>query len=103
MNHVNLIGKIVSDPRLFESEEGQKSARFTMTTAEVVLNKLGEAVSKNDWHSIYAWGKWAKIIEELGQKGLKVAIEGKLKTRFYFENGKRKSVAEVEINDLIIL
>ncbi len=103
MNHVNLIGKIASEPRLFESEDGNKTARFTMTTAEMVLNKVGESVSKQDWHSVYAWGKWARIIEELGQKGLNVAIEGKLKTRFFVENGKRRTVAEVEINDLIIL
>lgn len=102
MNHVNLIGKIATEPKMFEGENG-KAARFTITTAERILNQAGEAISKQDWHRVYAWGKWARVIEELGEKGLNVAIEGKLKTRFFFQNGKRSSVAEVEINDLIIL
>lgn len=102
MNHVNLIGKIASEPKMYESDRG-KAARFTMTTAETVLNTIGEATSKQDWHRVYAWGKWAKVIEELGMKGLHVAIEGKLKTRFFVENGRRNSISEVEVNDLIIL
>ena len=102
MNHVNLIGKIASEPKMYDGENG-KAARFTMTTAENVLNTVGENTSKQDWHRVYAWGKWARVIEELGTKGLQVAIEGKLKTRFFVENGRRNSISEVEINDLIIL
>ena len=32
-----------------------------------------------------------------------LAVEGKLVTRFYHNQGARKFVSEVEINDLIIL
>ncbi len=102
MNHVNLIGKIVSTPKITENNNETK-AHFTLKTAELVLNKVGEAVTKQDWHRVYAWGKWAKVLIELGHKDQQVAIEGKLKTRYFVQNGRRTSISEVEINDLIIL
>ena len=42
-------------------------------------------------------------MEELGIVGMDLAVEGKLVTRFYKDNGARKCISEVEVNDLIIL
>jgi len=103
MNHVNLIGKMSSTPRIVELDNGRKIAQFTMSTKEIVLNEKGEPKNHNNWHRMTAWGKWVKVLEELGAKGMDIAIEGKLITRFYSNNGQRKLVSEVEVNDLIIL
>ena len=92
-----------STPKIVELENGRKIAQFTMSTHEVVLNAQGEPKSKSDWHRLIAWGKWVNVLEELGSKGLNIAIEGKLTTRFYSNNGQRKLVSEVEVNDFIIL
>lgn len=103
MNHVNLIGKMCSTPKIVELSNGRKIAQFTMATNETVLNENGEAQKRSQWHRLTAWGKWVTVLEELGTKGMDLAIEGKLTTRFYSNNGQRKLVSEVEINDLIIL
>lgn len=63
----------------------------------------GKTKKKSDWHRVSAWGRWVKVLEELGQKGMDLAIEGKLTTRFYEKSGEKKFISEVEVNDLIIL
>lgn len=103
MNHVNLIGKVCSSPKIVELPNGRKIAQFTMSTKEMYLDETGKAKTKSNWHRLTAWGKWVRVLEELGQEGMALAVEGKLVTRFYQSGGERKFVSEVEINDLIIL
>lgn len=103
MNHVNLIGKMCSTPQIVELGNGRKIARFSMSTNEMVLNAEGKSLKKTQWHRMTAWGKWVRVLEELGTCGMELAVEGKLITRFYNSNGQKRCVAEVEVNDLVIL
>lgn len=103
MNHVNLIGKMCSTPKIVELENGRKIAKFSMATNEMVLTPEGNTQKRTQWHRLTAWGKWVKVLEELGVNGMELAIEGKLTTRFYQQNGVKRCVSEVEINDLVIL
>ncbi len=104
MNHVNLIGKISSQPRVVELENGKKIAQFSMSTQESFLDKDGNVRKRSQWHRVSAWGNWVTVLEELGQKGLNLAIEGKLVSRFYLsKTGAKQFVTEVEVNDLILL
>jgi len=104
MNHVNLIGKISSEPRVMELTNGQKIAQFSLATQETFLDSEGNTKIKKQWHRISAWGRWIKVLEEFGEKGLGLAIEGRLNSRFYkASTGERKLVMEVEVNDLVIL
>jgi single-strand DNA-binding protein len=104
MNHVNLIGKISSTPKFVELQNGRKIAQFSMSTQESFLDQEGNVKKRSQWHRISAWGNWVRVLEELGEKGLNLAIEGKLVSRFYLApNGARQMVTEVEVNDLIIL
>lgn len=103
MNHVNLIGKIASRPRVYEMPNGRRIAQFTISTNEIYLDEAGNSQKKSNWHRVAAWGKWVTILEELGTVGMELAIEGKLRSRYYEEEGKKKFTSEVEINDLIIL
>ena len=103
MNHVNLIGKMTTTPRYYELPSGRKIAQFTLSTSETVLDDKGETKKKNNWHRISAWGRWVKVLEELSQENMELAIEGRLTTRFFEKSGKKHLISEVEVNDLIIL
>ena len=103
MNHVNLIGKVVSAPRFYESPMGRTVAQFTISTKETYLDAEGNTKQKNHWHRVSAWGRWIQVLEELVSVGLEVAIEGKLTTRFFQRNNTKQFISEVEVNDLIIL
>lgn len=103
LNHVNLIGKMSSEPRIVQLKDGSKVIKFSLSTKETYLDKDGSLKNNTNWHRITAWGKWVPVIEQLGAKGLALAIEGRLKSNFYRVNGKNTSYSEVEVNDLIIL
>ena len=103
MNHVNLIGKVCSSPKVVELPDGRLIAQFTMSTKEMYLDASGKTKSRSNWHRMTAWGKWVKILDELCQEGMDLAVEGKLVTRFYQNRGERKFISEVEVNDLVIL
>lgn len=103
MNHVNLIGTMSSVPKFVELSNGQKIAQFTMSTQEHFLDQAGNAKSKKTSHRMTAWGKWLKVLEEFGNEGMNLAIEGKLVSRFYQVGNRKQFVSEVEVNDLIIL
>ncbi|MDD2982288.1 MAG: single-stranded DNA-binding protein [Crocinitomicaceae bacterium] len=104
MNHVNLIGKITSEPKVVLLQNGQKIAQFSMSTQESYLDQEGNLKNRKQWHQISAWGNWVHVLEQLGTIGLSLAIEGKLVSRFYkTKTGDRKVVTEVEVNDLVVL
>ncbi|MES2556064.1 MAG: single-stranded DNA-binding protein [Bacteroidota bacterium] len=104
MNHVNLIGKMTSDPRIAVLPGGKKVAQFSLSTNESYLDEDGNVCVRQNWHRMTAWGRWVSVLEELCTKGVSLAIEGKLVSRFYrLENGKRQMISEIEVNDLIIL
>ena len=101
MNHVNLIGKLCSAPKFRIAEDGRKIANFTMSTHEVYLNEKGDPQKINHWHRLTAWGNDLKALEELGERGRQMAVEGKLSTRFYIDkSGQRISSSEVLVNSL---
>jgi single-strand DNA-binding protein len=103
MNHVNLIGKISSHPRVTELQDGKIIAQFTLSTTEKYVDAKGEQKKRTNWHRLSAWGSWVKFLENRGKPGVELAVEGRLVTRFYGKPGTRKVVTEVEINDLILL
>ena len=103
MNHVNLIGKMGSSPKIAKSETGRQVARFLLATSEHICDSKGEIVAININHRITAWGRWVPFIEEYGIKGTRLAIEGRLINRVCQAQGVQACITEVEVNDLIIM
>lgn len=103
MNQVNLIGQMSSLPKVSKLSNGKQIASFTLATKEHYLDKDGRTKIRRNWHLLSAWGRWVKVLEEFGQVGIEIAIEGKLVTRFYHIQGKRRMVSEVEVSELIIM
>jgi single-strand DNA-binding protein len=103
MNHVNLIGKMSSHPKIIELTNGRKIIRFTIATEETYLDEQGNNKTRFNWHRVTAWGNWVQVINSLLTIGMEVAIEGKLVSRFYKIGGTPKYIHEVEVNDLVIL
>lgn len=92
-----------SVPRITELPNGKKVAKFRLSTNETYLNEQGESKNKKQWHQLTAWGKWVQVLEQLHTENAQLAVEGKLISRFYTNNGKRKLISEVEINDMVFL
>ena len=104
VNHVNLIGQMSGEPRFYTLPNGSKLVRFSLSTQETLLDEEGNIQNIKNWHRLCAWGSWVSLIEKMGAAGQALAVEGKLKSRYYkTKTGEAKSISEVEVNDLIIL
>lgn len=103
-NQVSIIGKIASEPKFSVRPDGKKVVNFSMATQENFLDREGNVQVKRNIHRITAFGRWARVLEELCAKGVHIAVDGKLVSRFYHTpDGERRMFSEIEVNDLIII
>jgi single-strand DNA-binding protein len=93
-----------STPRFQTLANGSRVARFSLSTQETFLDDEGNTKNVKSWHQISAWGSWVGLLEKIGESGKPLAIEGKLRSRFYkTKAGEAKNITEVEVNDLVML
>lgn len=103
-NKVQLIGNLGSNPEIKVLNEGRKMARFSIATNENYKSMSGDWVKETQWHNLVAWGKTAEIVEKYLEKGLEVAVEGKLVNRSYVDkNGEKRYATEVVVNEILLL
>ena len=105
VNKVILIGNLGKDPEVRYLDNGVGVARFSIATSESYTDKTsGEKREITDWHNIVMWRGLAKVAESYLKKGMKVYIEGKLKTRSYTdENNQTKYTTEVVADEMTML
>ena len=91
MNVVTLIGNLATDVDLKELGEDKKVANFLLA---IDRPDKGADVVRVD-----VWGKQAESCAQYLQKGRRVAIDGRLRSRSWEEpDGKRRSAVEVVAN-----
>lgn len=104
-NKVQLVGNLGAAPEMREFPNGRKVARFSIATHDFYKNASGERVQQTHWFMVVAWNNVAEHAERmLQQKGVQVAIEGKLITRTWTDdNGAKRSITEVLANELLLI
>ena len=105
VNKVILVGNLGKDPEVRYLENGVPVAKFTMATSETYTDKTsGEKREITDWHNIVLWRGLAKVAESYLKKGMKVYIEGKLKTRSWQdENQQTKYATDIVADQMVML
>ncbi len=105
VNKVILIGNLGKDPEVRRLENGAVVASFPLATSETYVDRTtGERKDNTDWHNIVVWRGLAEVVEKYVRKGIKVYIEGKLKTRSWTDQtGATRYTTEVVADELTIL
>lgn len=105
VNKVILIGNLGKDPEVRALENGAKLARFSIATSESYTDKnTNEKKEVTEWHNIVVWRGLADVAENYLKKGMKVYIEGKLRTRSWQdEAGNAKSSTEIVADNFTML
>ena len=80
-------------------------ASFPIATSETYVDRTtGERKDNTDWHNIVVWRGLAEVVEKYVRKGIKVYVEGKLKTRSWTDqSGATRYTTEVVADELTIL
>ncbi|MBT3447644.1 MAG: single-stranded DNA-binding protein [Candidatus Thioglobus sp.] len=98
INKVILIGNLGSNPELKYSSKGNPIAVFSIATSETWKDKSGQKQEKTEWHKILVFGKLAEVISTQFKKGLKVYIEGRLRTRNWKKDNQNYYSTEIIIS-----
>ena len=102
VNSVTLLGNVGKDPEVRTMQNGNQVASFSMATTDTWKDKAsGERKSQSQWHNVVVFNKGlVSVIDRYVNKGSKLYICGKLKTRSYEDNqGTKKYVTEVVLEN----
>ena len=89
MNVVTLIGNLATEVELREVGPDKKVASFVLAVDRA--SREGGA----DFVRVSAWDRQAELCAEYLGKGRRIAVDGRLKSRSWEEDGKRRSAIEV--------
>jgi len=106
INKVILIGNIGRDVELRTvPATNQQVASVSVATSEHYTDRnTNERKELTEWHRVVFWGKQAETAGRYLRKGVKVYIEGKLKTRKYNDKeGKERYVTEIQADTFRLL
>ena len=92
MNNVTLIGNLASEVELKEVGDEKKVANFLLA-----VDRPGQDAGA-DFVRVSTWNRQAETCAEFLAKGARVAIDGRLRSRSWEEDGKRKNAVEVVAN-----
>lgn len=94
LNQAVLVGRIVQDPELRETENGNKIANMTLAVPRSYKNTNGEY--DTDFISCVLWKGVAENTVEYCRKGDLVGVKGRIQTRdVELEDETRKKYVEV--------
>lgn len=91
MNCVNLIGRLTKDPDIKYTQTNNTAiANFTLAVNRR-FTKEGQPTA--DFINIVAWGKTGEFCSKYFQKGMRVAIQGRIQTRNWEDDQGQKHYA----------
>ena len=103
VNKVILVGRVGKDPEVRQAGSTMV-ANFSMATSEKFKDKSGQMQESTEWHNIVVRNKAAEICEKYLNKGDKVYIEGRLKTRKWQDDkGNDRYSTEIQCVDFTFL
>lgn len=103
-NSVRLIGNLGANPEIKELNSGRKLAKASLATSDKYKDADGNQVTQTQWHNLVAWGKTADFFEKFLEKGIEVAVEGKIINKSYTDkDGSKKYISEINVNEILML
>ncbi|HEY1499729.1 MAG TPA: single-stranded DNA-binding protein [Acidobacteriaceae bacterium] len=78
---VRLFGRIGRYFEVRQTQSGKSLATFSLATMQPYKDETGNWSKRTVWQRIVAWEETARSLSELLQKGARVSVEGRFKTR----------------------
>ncbi len=104
LNKVLLLGNLTRDPEIRYTSSGAAVCSFGMATNRSWKDSEGEIREEAEFHNLVSWNKMAEVCYQILAKGMKVYIEGELRTRSWDDDeGKTRYRSEIKLNEMILL
>lgn len=104
INKAIVAGNAAADPDYRITNGGQAVCSLTLASNESYTDANGQKQDRVEWFRLIFWGKLADVVNQYIKKGSALYAEGKIRTRSYDDqNGVKKYVTEIVVNDLVML
>ncbi len=104
LNKVMIIGRLGTDPEMRYTANGNAVTSFRVATNFVSTTPDGERREETEWFPVVAWRNLAEQCSQYLQKGRRVYVEGRLRTRSWeAPDGQRRFRTEVIANRVLFL
>jgi single-strand DNA-binding protein len=105
LNRVELLGNMGKPVEVRATHGGTLVASFSLATVNRFKNNAGEWAEDTEWHSCVAFGRLAEILRDYTNKGSKLFVEGRLRTRSWEDRdtGKKQYRTDVLLSDVTLL
>jgi single-strand DNA-binding protein len=104
LNRATIIGNLTRDPEVRTTPSGQSVATLGVATSRSWMNQAGVRQEETEFHSVVAWGRLAEICQQYMHKGMRVYVEGRIKTRSWDDQtGNKRYRTEIIAEGLIML
>jgi single-strand DNA-binding protein len=100
---ITLVGNLVDDPELRFTPSGAAVANFRIASTPRTFDKASGEWKDGEtlFLTCNVWRGYAENVTESLTKGMRVIVEGRLKSRSYeTKEGEKRTVFEVEINEV---
>lgn len=96
INRIVLEGRLTKDPELKKTQSGLSCCFFTLACDKNYGRQGEDGKPTADFISCIAWKQQAEYLNDFGEKGSLIVLEGRIQTRNYDgSDGKRVYVTEV--------
>lgn len=105
INRVNCSGNIGKDPELRQTQGGTQVLTFSLAVSDRKRNpQSGEWEEVTNWIPCVVFGNRAESLSRFLSKGMKCAVEGKLRQSSYKDkSGQKRSKIEVIVDEVEFL
>jgi len=104
LNKVMIIGNVGTDPEMRYTASGDAMTTFRVATNFRYTSREGERREETEWFSVIAWRNLAEQCSQYLQKGRRVYVEGRLRSRSWeAPDGQRRFRNEVIAGRVLFL
>ncbi len=104
LNKVMVIGNLGADPEMRYTADGNALTSFRVAASRNYSTPDGERREETEWFSVVAWRKLAEQCSQFLQKGRRVYVEGRLRTRSWdTPDGQKRYRTEVIADRVLFL
>ena len=104
LNKVMVIGNLGADPEMRYTADGNALTSFRVAASRNYTTPDGERREETEWFSVVAWRKLAEQCSQFLQKGRRVYVEGRQRTRSWdTPDGQKRYRTEVVADRVLFL
>lgn len=103
INRVSLTGNLGVDSELRVTQKGTQVLSFPLGVSERVPTGDGGWGDRTNWIDCVIFGRRAEALAPYLTKGVKVAVDGRLRTSTYERDGRHAKSYEVRVDDVDLM